>query len=265
MQVLEAIFRWIHVVAGIMWIGHLYFFNFVNVPFQGTLDGETKKKVNPELLPRALFWFRWGAAWTWGSGILLLALVFYHGWKGGLLFDSGVEVSSAAAGIMILVNLLAFLAYDVLVKQEFAKNLTTLFVVGLVLVAIIAGCNTYVGGFGYRATVIHIGAMFGTIMAFNVWFRIWPSQQKIIAAVKGGTPPDAALVALAGTRSKHNTFLSVPLVWMMINAHTTSFASILGIGGRGEAVLWTVVMTAIGWWFTTMFYRQSTKDSTKAF
>ena len=50
---------------------------------------ETKKKVNPELLPRALFWFRWGAAWTWGSGILLLALVFYHGWAGGNLFDAG--------------------------------------------------------------------------------------------------------------------------------------------------------------------------------
>lgn len=260
MQVLEAIFRWIHVVAGIMWIGHLYFFNFVNVPFQGTLDGETKKKVNPELLPRALFWFRWGAAWTWGSGILLLALVFYHGWKGGLLFDSGLEVSSAAAGIMILVNLLAFLLYDVLVKQEFAKNLTTLFVVGLVLVAIIAACNVYVGGFGYRATVIHIGAMFGTIMAFNVWFRIWPAQQKIIAAVKAGTPPDASLVALAGTRSKHNTFLSVPLVWMMIDSHTTSFALLAGIPGW----IWTVIMTAIGWWFTTMFYRQSVKDSAKA-
>jgi uncharacterized membrane protein len=265
MQVLEAIFRWIHVVAGIMWIGHLYFFNFVNGPFQGSIDGETKKKVNPELLPRALFWFRWGAAWTWGSGILLLALVFYHGWKGGLLFDAGIDVSTGAAVVMILVNLLAFLVYDVLVKQEFAKNLSTLFVVGLVLVAVIAACNTFVGGFGYRATVIHIGAMFGTIMAFNVWFRIWPAQQKIIAAVKAGTPPDANLVALAGTRSKHNTFLSVPLVWMMLNAHTVSFAGLLGIGGRAEAAFWTVVMTAIGWWFTTMFYRQSTKDSTKAF
>ena len=82
MPALEALFRWIHIVAGIMWIGHLYFFNFVNGPFQGTMDGETKKKVNPELMPRALFWFRWGAAWTWVSGLLLLMLVFYHGWNG---------------------------------------------------------------------------------------------------------------------------------------------------------------------------------------
>jgi len=261
MQVLEALFRWIHVVAGIMWIGHLYFFNFVNGPFQGTMDGETKKKVNPELMPRALFWFRWGAAWTWVSGILLLMLVFYHGWTGGNLFDAGVNVSTPLALVMIAVNLLAFLIYDVLVKQEFAKNLTTLFVVGVILVAVVAACDVFVGGFGYRGTMIHTGAMFGTIMAFNVWFRIWPSQQKILAAVKAGTPPDASLVALAGTRSKHNTYMSVPLVWTMINTHTILYNDLLGIPSWG----WVAIMTAVGWWFCSMFYRMSTKDSTKAF
>jgi len=75
----EAIFRWLHIVAGIVWIGHLYFFNFVNGPLQAKLDGPTKKSVNPELMPRALFWFRWGAAWTWITGVLLLAIVFYMG------------------------------------------------------------------------------------------------------------------------------------------------------------------------------------------
>src|SRR3989442_3107777 len=59
------IFRWIHIVAGIVWIGHLYFFNFVNGPFAATLDADTRKKVVPQLVPRALYWFRWGAAWTW--------------------------------------------------------------------------------------------------------------------------------------------------------------------------------------------------------
>ena len=61
--------------------------------------------------------------------------------------------------------------------------------------------------------------MFGTTMAFNVWFRIWPNQQRIITAIKAGQAPDAAMVALAGSRSKHNTFMSVPLVFMMLNAH----------------------------------------------
>ncbi|HEY8514595.1 MAG TPA: urate hydroxylase PuuD [Candidatus Binatia bacterium] len=261
MQVLEAIFRWIHVVAGIMWIGHLYFFNFVNGPFQGAIDGDTKKKVNPELLPRALFWFRWGAAWTWVSGLLLLALVFWHGWLGGNLFDATANPSTPLAILMIAVNLLGFLAYDVIAKQEFGKNGTTMFILGLILVAVIVLLDIHVGGFGYRGMVIHTGAMFGTIMAFNVWFRIWPAQQKIIAAVKAGTPPDANLVALAGLRSRHNTFLSVPLVWMMIDTHTVLYDGFLGLPGW----VWTVIMTAIGWWFVTMFYRQSTKESTKAF
>src|SRR5512132_1475168 len=75
---LQAIFRWAHVVAGITWIGHLYFFNWVNGPFPGKIDGPTKRIVNPELQPRALFWFRWGAAWTWITGILLAGLVYYH-------------------------------------------------------------------------------------------------------------------------------------------------------------------------------------------
>jgi uncharacterized membrane protein len=88
-------------------------------------------------------------------------------------------------------------------------------------------------------------------MAFNVWFRIWPAQQKIISAVKAGTPPDATLVALAGTRSKHNTYLSFPLVWMMIDAHTVvPFAN---------SFIYLLVMIAIGWWFCSMFYRQAAK------
>ena len=74
---LEAIFRWMHVFVGIIWIGLLYFFNWVNGPFAAKLDGATKKTVVPELMPRALFWFRWGAAWTWITGVLLLALVYY--------------------------------------------------------------------------------------------------------------------------------------------------------------------------------------------
>src|SRR5499427_839882 len=95
---LEAIFRWLHVFAGITWIGHLYFFNWVNGPFQGKIDGPTKKAVNPELLPRALYWFRWGAAWTWITGVLLLLLVFWHG---GLMFQ-GPAGSTAGAVVMII-------------------------------------------------------------------------------------------------------------------------------------------------------------------
>ena len=76
---MQLAFRWIHVLAGIAWIGHLYFFNWVNGPLAKTYNAETKKLVVPELMPRALYWFRWGAAWTWITGILLAGLIYYHG------------------------------------------------------------------------------------------------------------------------------------------------------------------------------------------
>jgi uncharacterized membrane protein len=187
MTAIEAIFRWMHVVAGIVWIGLLYFFNFVNTPFQGIIDGEAKKKVNPELLPRALYWFRWGAAWTWVTGVLLLLMVFYHG---GLMFE-GTAGWTGGAIVMVALTFAAPFIYDALVGIEALKNLQTLFFVGVALVAIVDFLFVTVGGFSYRAMAIHTGAMFGTIMAFNVWFRIWPAQQKIITEVKGGTPAHA--------------------------------------------------------------------------
>src|SRR4051812_25596073 len=76
---LNLIFRWIHVLAGVMWIGHLWFFNFVNAQLAKTYTPEGKKQVLPELMPRALYWFRWGAMYTWVSGILLIAIVYIMG------------------------------------------------------------------------------------------------------------------------------------------------------------------------------------------
>ena len=84
MELIQPIFKWLHIIAGVMWIGLLYFFNFINGHFAATMDGDTKKKVVPELMPRALYWCRWGAAWTWATGLILLLVVYYHG---GLTFD----------------------------------------------------------------------------------------------------------------------------------------------------------------------------------
>ena len=153
---------------------------------------------------------------------------------------------------MVAATFLAVFVYDACMNIEALKDLKVLFVVGLIDVAIMTLLYIYVGAFSYRAYVIHIGAMFGTIMAFNVWFRIWPAQQKIITAVKEGNKPDPDLVALAGTRSKHNTYMSVPLVWMMMNQHTVVPYASFGFWGVVGAV-------AIGWWFCSMFYRQSAK------
>jgi uncharacterized membrane protein len=95
---LQAIFRWFHIVAGITWIGHLYFFNFVNLPFQGGLAKELKPTVNPPLILRALFFFRWGAMWTLLFGIALFALIYWP--RGGNLFDADGGMSERGMWIL---------------------------------------------------------------------------------------------------------------------------------------------------------------------
>lgn len=249
-DVLQAIFRWLHIVAGILWIGHLYFFNFVNGPMAAVLDAETKKKVVPELMPRALFWFRWGAAFTWVTGVLLLALVFYHG---ALALEDQSQGWTGGALLMMLLTFAAPLFYELAQKCPITKPAEKPYgaaISGILLSTIFVALMYYVGGFSYRGMSIHLGAAFGTIMAFNVWFRIWPSQQKIITAVKNGEAPDAAIVKLAGTRSKHNTYMSVPLLWFMINAHTT-FA----------AIHWITIplFVLIGWHGVQHLYKKAAK------
>jgi len=255
LEILSALSRWIHVLAGIVWIGMLYFFNFVNGPFQGTQDGETKKKVNPELLPRALWWFRMGAAWTWVTGVILLMLVFYHG---GITFDPD-GTWDVAAYVVIALTFLAPFIYDALHKSPLGKDPKTFGAIAFVLVAVVAFLMARWAAFSYRSYNIHLAVMFGTIMAWNVWFRIWPAQQKIIRAVKDGTAPDAALVALAGARSRHNTYMSVPLVWGMLNAHTTYFAG--GNLGIPEAFAFGVflVVVLLGWHIVWHLYKRAGK------
>lgn len=254
-QGLEAIFRWLHVFAGITWIGHLYFFNWVNGPLQAKLDGPTKKVVTPELMPRALYWFRWGAAYTWITGVLLLGLVYY---QGGQALANGATWT-AGAGIMIAVTFLAVFIYDALWKSPLGNNVRAGVIVSYILLAVVVALFVYLAHFSYRGVLIHTGALFGTTMAFNVWFRIWPGQQKIIRAVKEGTAPDAAIVKLAGLRSRHNTYMSLPLIWAMIGQHTTYFAGgNLGIPNDFYWVFW-LILIIVGWHIIFQCYKKAGK------
>ncbi len=79
LSLINPIAKWLHIIAGVTWIGLLYFFNFINGHVAATMDGDTKKKVLPELMPRTLYWFRWGAAWTWVTGVVLLYIIFWNG------------------------------------------------------------------------------------------------------------------------------------------------------------------------------------------
>ncbi len=246
-DIVQSFLRWFHIVFGILWIGLLYFFNWVNSAFAPTLDAESKKKVVPELMPRALFWFRWGAAWTWLTGVLLLGLVFYHGKM--VLAEPNMSFGVSTA-VMLLITFFGFAIYDTLMKTVGKTNIKAAVIIGFLLIVAVIWAFNFWAHFSYRAVQIHVGAMFGTIMAFNVWFRIWPSQQKIITATKNGQAPDAAVVALAGLRSKHNTYLSIPLVWTMINVHTTWSA---------QHWLFLPAMILMGWWIANMCYRKAPK------
>ena len=218
MQQIELFVRWIHIVAGVIWIGHLYFFNWVNANFAPTMDAETKKKVVPQLMPRALYWFRWGAAWTWLTGLVLLFLVYYHGYNGSNLVDlnrhpdpvGAMDWLPAFLGLFV-----GFLVYDLLFKALAKQHNVAVVLWGLIAIGF--GLALYqVLHYSQRATYIHVGALFGTAMAANVWMRIWPAQKRIITAVKEGRAPDAADPVVAGLRSKHNTYMSVPVLLLML-------------------------------------------------
>jgi uncharacterized membrane protein len=160
---------------------------------------------------------------------------------------------------MILVTFAAVFIYDALWKSGLAGNLRAAVITSYVLLAIIIALYAHFAEFSYRGTLIHTGVLFGSTMAFNVWFRIWPAQQKIIRAVKDGAAPDQNLVKLAGLRSRHNTYMSVPLVWTMIGQHTTFFSGDnLGIPSRYFYISLLLIII-IGWHLVFQCYKKSGK------
>jgi uncharacterized membrane protein len=166
-------------------------------------------------MPRALWWFRWGAAVTWLTGFFLLFLVYYgHGGVGYLLAD-GTKPEA-----MTWLPALAFLFVGFVVYDQVFKALGKQHSLAVGLWALVSlGFASYlinVQDCSLRGAYIHVAALFGTAMAANVWMRIWPAQQRIIAAIRDGRAPDPADPALAGLRSKHNTYMSVPLLLLMV-------------------------------------------------
>lgn len=113
----QLLVRWLHVMAGIIWIGHLYFFNFVNVPFQGTIGGDMKKVVNPQLLTRALWWFRWGAMITFLAGLWLFTQIYMYapgvGFGPTELFSTQEGITGRAIWILIGMLLGAVMWFNV--------------------------------------------------------------------------------------------------------------------------------------------------------
>ena len=265
---LNLVFRWIHVFAGIMWVGTTYYFTWLDARLteeekavaatgasaqvwmvhSGGFYVVERRKV-PDLVSRTLHWFRWEAGVTWLSGFALLVLIYYLG--GGALIDRDVYDISPGWAVVLAIGVIiaSGVVYDVMMSSPLGRHEKAFAVVAYILIVALAYGLTRV--LSARAAYIHLGAIFGTIMAANVWMHILPSQRKMIAALNEGRKPDERLSARAKLRSKQNTFMAVPVVFMMISNHFPGVT----YGDRNNWIILSVLVLA--GWIAAKFIRRA--------
>lgn len=239
MEWLNLIVRWIHVVAGIMWIGASFYFIFLENNLNRTknvrpeLAGNLwaihgggfyfleKYKVAPKEIPQDLHWFKYEAYITWISGFALLWVVYYMD-PGGFLIDRSKADISVSLAIFIGVGVLVvgWFVYDWMCKSPLVSSGFWFTAIGLILLTALS--YFLVSFFNSRAAFIHVGAVMGTIMAANVFFIIIPSQKALVRAAISGEPLDASLGKKAQQRSLHNNYLTLPVIFTMISNHFPS-------------------------------------------
>ena len=257
---LNLLARWFHVFAAILWVGSTYYFTWLDGRFQeeereakqeggGDAPGTevwmvhsggfyvVGKRKTPSL--KRLHWFRWEAASTWLSGMVLLTLVYYHG---GAMVDSDVRDIGAwtAGGFGVGFIVVAWVVYDLLVRSPLGRNERAFAAVAYALIVGGAYLTTHV--LSGRAAFIHVGAALGTIMFLNVWMGILPAQRRMIAAVKAGGVPDPSEGARAKLRSKHNTYIVIPALFTMISNHYP-------VSTYGHEYNWLILsaLVLVGW------------------
>lgn len=227
---IQILLRLLHFLAGIIWIGHLYFFNLVNVNLMKALDGPTKGKVIPQLMPRALWWFRWGALIT-----VLVGLAYYA------MYILKADSTNASKNVWvvllvwILIPVITFAIEMMLLKKIDNGWLLAVVVLLLMMImslAIIWWLKSQLGGSGSNKSYsIGLGGALGLVMLFNVWGIIWPNQKRIISwtadnAENGTAVPaeSAKLGRVAFLASRTNTWLSVPMLFFMgASSHFTTW------------------------------------------
>jgi uncharacterized membrane protein len=253
---LNLLFRWTHVFSAILWVGSTYYFTWLDGQMR-KLERQTDGKggavwmvhsggfytvVKQKTLgvpPGEVHWFRYEALATFLSGFILLNLVYYHG---GLMIDpidsriTPIQASLIGLGTLIF----GWIVYDLLVRTPLVRNEPVF--AALVFFLVVATAALLSTLLSSRATYIHIGALFGTIMVLNVWMRILPPQRRMIAAAARGEAFDTALAAGAKERSKHNTFLAVPTTVIMISNHfpTATYGNHYAVAVLGGLIL-------VGW------------------
>ncbi|MFN8674428.1 MAG: urate hydroxylase PuuD [Candidatus Sericytochromatia bacterium] len=233
---LSLIVRWVHVLFGIMWIGSSIFFNWLDSSFEPLKEPEEncvgevwmvhgggfyhvkKKFLKAEEMPENLYWFKWEAGFTFISGITLLTIVYYLT-GGAFLIDPTVSSITNSQAIMLGIGTLigGWAVYDTIWNSPLSKKpMITATACFLMVIGVAYGLTQVLSA---RAAYLHTGAMLGTIMAANVWMRILPGQSKMLKAVQEGKPIDPAPGLKAKMRSKHNNYMTYPVVFIMISNH----------------------------------------------
>jgi uncharacterized membrane protein len=216
--------RWLHIVGGITWIGLLYFFNLVNVNFQKGLDADTKKKVNPALLGKTLFYFRWGAVVTvlFGLGYYVMYLLKPNVTNAETA--SRVDINGKMlAFVWLMIPIVTFLIEYLIIKMvpALTKDGRVFAIVALILFAgmTVGILNWLDSGLQHLASnstlSIGVGGAFGIIMLLNVWGIIWPNNKRILAGLAGGPPAPPELARQAFVASRTNAWLSLPMLLFM--------------------------------------------------
>ncbi len=253
--------RWAHVMAAIMWIGDSFLFMWLDgslrppTPERDGVTGETflvhgggyyqveKRLFQPGRMPQVLHAFRWESASTWITGFSLLVLVFYLGGEAMLVDTSAPGHLSGGAAVALGVALLpvSWLAYDTLWSSPICRSTPLAGAVSVALFAALAYGLTRV--FIGRAAYMHLGAVLGTVMVANVWVRILPPQRRMLAAVRRGDAVDPAPGLAAKKRSTHNTYMTLPVLFIMVSNHFPStygsrwsWLVVVALGLAGAAV-----------------------------
>jgi uncharacterized membrane protein len=263
---LALLVRWIHVIAGVAWIGASFYFiwldNHLREPpewkQQKGIKGDlwaihgggfyeiAKYRYGPERMPEQLHWFKWEAYSTLLSGMALLFVVYYLGSPGYLVDPAKADLTTGTAMAIGLGGIALVLAlYEALIRSPLA-NSGRLFGLVFFLILILADW-AYFQWFSGRGAFIHVGATIGTVMVANVFLGIIPSQKALVATVRANREPDARvkrLADLAKLRSTHNNYLTLPILFIMISNHYPSL--------YGHPHGWAI-LAAIG--FITAFAR----------
>lgn len=228
-EIVRIILRWSHFVAGIAWIGLLYFFNLVNVNFMKGLDAPTKKTVVPALMPKTLWYFRWGAVITVISGLGYYAMYILRGDVTNANSDNADANLWLILIVWLLIAVITWAIYNFVLLPNLNKDGKVLAAVTAALVVAMAvACLWWLDSqltgrrdhwASNKTLSIGVGGALGIIMMLNVWGVIWPAQKRIIAATAAGTPPDAALARRAFLASRTNAWLSLPLLFFMATSH----------------------------------------------